>query len=121
MTESSTNDKTKSTPTTTRSKALSTEADAAPAASDAPPAASDLEADPSACFPGYIRKLGGFGAALESLETVRKEAKLPSLNPTDYRFVPGRPGGIPFTFPVQVVYKPDSPQERDLGTFRIGR
>lgn len=121
MTESSTNDKTKSTPTTTRSKALSTEADAAPAASDAPPADQALEADPSACFPGYIRKLGGFVDALESLEAVRKDAKLPSLNLTDYRFLPGRPGGIPFTFPVQVIYKPDSPKEKNLGTFRIGR
>ncbi len=55
------------------------------------------------------------------MDAARKEAKLPSLNPTDYRFVLGRPGGIPFSFPVQVIYKPDSAKEKDLGTFRIGR
>lgn len=77
--------------------------------------------DPRTLFPGFIRKLGGIGAVVEAIETARKEAKLPSLNPTDYRFVLGRPGGIPFSFPVQVIYKPESPQEKDLGTFRIGR
>ncbi|MBW4482915.1 MAG: hypothetical protein KME14_10260 [Tildeniella torsiva UHER 1998/13D] len=118
MTESSTNDKPKSTPTTPRSKALSTESEAAPeTAVEAAAAAPDL----SAYFPGYIRKLKGLANVAEAIETARKEAKLPSLNPTDYRFVLGRPGGIPFSFPVQVVYKPDSPKEHDLGTFRIGR
>ncbi|MEA5447325.1 hypothetical protein VB780_02010 [Leptolyngbya sp. CCNP1308] len=105
-------------PTTTRSKASSSEAEAA---LDAPAAAPEPEVDPSALFPAYIRKLRGIGAALEAIETARKEAKLPSLNPTDYRFILKRPGGIPFCFPVQVVYKPDSAKEKDLGTFRIGR
>ncbi|MGG6241860.1 hypothetical protein ACQ4N7_24820 [Nodosilinea sp. AN01ver1] len=118
MTESSTSDKTKSTPTTTRSKASSSEAEAAPEATAAAP---EPEADPSDCFPLFVRKLKGFGAALESIQAARKEAKLPSLNPTDYRVIPGRPGGIPFSFPVQVVYRPGDPKERNLGTFRVGR
>lgn len=84
-------------------------------------AAPEPEVDPSAFLPGYIRKLRGVGAALEAMEAARKEQRLPSLNPTDYRFVFKRPGGNPFSFPVQVIYKPESPEENDLGTFRIGR
>jgi hypothetical protein len=118
MTENSTNDKTKSTPTTTRSKASSTEAEEALETTAAGP---EPEADLSAYFPGYLRKLRGIGAAVEAIEAARKEAKLPSLTPTDYRFIPGRPGGIPYSFPVQVIYKPGDPKERHLGTFRIGR
>lgn len=111
-------DKTKSTPTTPRSKALSTEPEAA---TDAPAAAPEPDVDPSTLLPRYIRKLRGVGAAIEAIEAACKEAKLPSLNPTDYRFVLGRPGGIPFSFPVQVIYRPESSKEKDLGTFRIGR
>lgn len=118
MTENSTSDKTKSTPTTKPSKASSTEADDAP---EAPAEAPETEADPSALFPGYLRKLSGFGAALEAIEAARSEAKLPSLNREDYRLIPQQPGGIPYSFPVQVIYKHESRKEKDLGTFRIGR
>jgi hypothetical protein len=115
MTESSTNDKTKSTPTTPRSKALSTEAE------PPPEAALELASDLSALFPGYIRKLRGFADVAEAIESARKQAKLPSLNLTDYRFVLKLPGGIPFAFPVQVIYMPGTAKEKDLGTFRVGR
>lgn len=117
-TESSTSDKTKSTPTTPRSKALSTEAEPT---IEAPAEAPETEADASDLFPSYIRKLKGMGAALDAIEAARKEAKLPSLNAADYRFIPGAPGGIPYSFPVQVVYKPGDPKEQSLGTFRINR
>jgi hypothetical protein len=83
--------------------------------------APEQEFDPATFFPGWIRKLGGLAVALDAIETARRQKKLPSLNPTDYRFVPGRPGGNPFSFPVTVIYKPESPQEKNLGTFRIGR
>lgn len=118
MTENSTNDKPKSTPTTTRSKASSTEAEAA---ADTPEVEKQGQPDINSQFPGFLRKLRGFDGALEAIETARREQRLPSLNPTDYRVIPKRPGGIPFSFPVQIIYRPDSPQEKDLGTFRIGR
>jgi hypothetical protein len=118
MTESSTSDSSKLTNKTTRSKASSSEVEAAP---EAPAAAPEPEVDPQAFFPGYIRKLRGITTAIEAMDAARKEAKLPRLNPTDYRFVLGRPGGIPLSFPVQVIYKPDSAKEKHLGTFRIGR
>lgn len=108
----------KSTPTTQRSKASSTEAEATPVDNPVAPAA---EPGLSAFFPGYIRKLKGFIDVAESVDSARKKARLPSFNPTNYRFILGRPGGIPFSFPVQVIYKPGSSQEKDLGTYRVGR
>jgi hypothetical protein len=83
--------------------------------------APEPEAIPEQCFPGFLRKLGGFVDTLAAIEAKRKALKLPSLTPTDYRFVLGRPGGNPFSFPVTVIYKPESPKEKELGTFRIGR
>lgn len=121
MTENLTPDKTRSTSTRPPSKALSTDPGAAPEAPAAPEPAPEPAIDPATCFPGYIRKLGGFGAVLEAIDTARKAKRLPSLNLTDYRFVLKRPGGIPLGFPVQVIYKPGTPKEKDLGTFRIGR
>lgn len=117
-TESSTSDNSKLKSTTPRSKASSTEAEPA---LEAPAAAPEPETDPSACFPSHIRKLGGFGAALESIEAARNDAKLPSLNRTDYRFILNPPGGLPFSVPVQVVYQAGTDKERDLGTYRIAR
>lgn len=114
MTENSTNDKTKSTTSTTPSKASSGEAKTATAAPEP-------ETNLSDSFPGFIRKLGGLASALDDIDAARKEYRLPSLTPTDYRFVFKRPGGIPFSFPVQVIYKPGSEEEKDLGTYRIGR
>lgn len=100
---------------------MSTEPPAAPEAAPEPQAAPEAQADPAACLPGFVRKLGGFEAAWTALEVARKAKKLPTLNPVDYRFILGRPGGNPFSFPVQVVYRPGTPKEKDLGTFRIGR
>jgi hypothetical protein len=118
MTESSTYDSVKLTSKTLRSRGSSTPADQEPAEVDLTP---EPEAAPEQCFPGFLRKLGGFVDTLAAIETKRKSLKLPSLTPTDYRFVPGCPGGNPFSFPVTVIYKPESPQEKNLGTFRIGR
>lgn len=82
-----------------------------------------MEAEPGSgdYLPGYLRRKGGFRAASEAMETARTEAGLPSFNATDYRFTVKPPGGVPFSTPVQVIYKPDSPDEHDLGTFRVGR
>lgn len=65
--------------------------------------------------------MGGFEAAWTALDVARKAKKLPTLNPVDYRFTLGPPGGIPFGVPVQVVYRPGTPKKKDLGVFRIGR
>lgn len=81
----------------------------------------EAEAGPGDFLPGYLRRKGGFGAALEAMETARGDAGLPSFNTTDYRFTVKPPGGVPFSTPVQVTYKPDSPEEQNLGTFRVGR
>jgi hypothetical protein len=118
MTESLTNDKPRSTPKTPSSTESSADGQDD---SEASVAATEAAVDPSNFFPGWILKLGGLSTALEAIDVARRQKKLPSLNPTDYRFVLGRPGGIPFSFPVRVLYKPDSPKEKDLGTFRIGR
>lgn len=117
-TENSTSDSSKLTNKTPRSKASSTEAEVAPAEA---PEATEATDEPSDCFPLYLRKLRGFGATLGAIDDARRKQRLPSLNPTDYRFILQRPGGIPFSFPVQVVYKPGDAKEKDLGTFRIGR
>lgn len=101
-----------------RSKGLSTEADAA---LDASATAPEPPPDITGKVPGWIGKLGGFGATVAAIEAERKLRKLPGLLSKEYRFVLGRPGGIPFTFPVTVLYKPESTQEQNLGTFRIGR
>ncbi|WOD37373.1 hypothetical protein [Nodosilinea sp. E11] len=115
---------------TRRSKALSTEQEAAPEAPATPPAqpepeppaeATDAPPDLTGVVSGRIAKLGGFMATVAAIDAERKARKLPSLTSKDYRWVLGRPGGIPFSFPVTVIYKPESPDEQALGTYRIGR
>jgi hypothetical protein len=81
----------------------------------------EADGDPSACFPSRIRKLGGFDAVLESIEEVRREANLPTLNPNDYKVAVGAPSGLPYAFPVQVIYLSGTSDEVDLGTFRVSR
>ncbi|MBD1917168.1 MULTISPECIES: hypothetical protein [Cyanophyceae] len=116
--ENSTSDSSKSTPTTPRSKASSTKAPETEDAAPKPPAA---PSDVASLFPARITKLGGFDQAIEAMQVAVEDRKLPSLNPNDYRFILKPPGGLPFAFPVQVVYLPDSPDEVDLGTFRVNR
>lgn len=87
----------------------------------APAAAPEPEPGLKGRFPSWIGKLGGFAATVEAIDAERKSRNLPGLLSKDYRFVLGRPGGIPFRFPVTVIYKPESPEEQVLGTYRIGR
>lgn len=114
----STNDKPRSTTTKQASKESSADVEAA---TDDPAETPEAEVDPSSCFPGYIRNSGGFEKALEAIENARKTAKLPSLNRKDYRFALRPPGGIPFSVPVEVIYKPGTAKEKVLGTFRVSR
>jgi hypothetical protein len=95
------------------------EVEASPAAgASAPPAPVE---EVSAQLPSRIVKLGGFTATVAKIDDERKARNLPSLTSKDYRWVLGRPGGIPFSVPVTVIYKPESPDEQTLGTYRIGR
>lgn len=87
----------------------------------APAAAPEPEPDLKGRFPGWIGKLGGFAATVAAIDAERKSRNLPGLQSKQYRFVLGRPGGNPFSFPVTVIYKPESPEEQVLGTYRVGR
>ena len=75
--------------------------------------------NPHTLLPGFVARRSGAAVALESMAAAAKEQKLPSLNATDYRFTVGRPGGIPASLPVEVLYKPDGPDEVNVGTFRV--
>jgi hypothetical protein len=74
---------------------------------------------PQTFFPGFVARRAGAQAALDSIVAACQEQELPSLNPTDYRFTVGKPGGIPASLPVEVTYKPESPDQVAVGTFRV--
>ncbi|MFQ4134762.1 hypothetical protein PGN35_000410 [Nodosilinea sp. PGN35] len=76
--------------------------------------------NPIGLLPGFVARRSDAQAAIQEIDAARQNAKLPSLNPTDYRFAVGRPGGIPASLPVTVTYKPDSPEAVELGTYRVG-
>lgn len=61
----------------------------------------------------------GASETFKAIEAVRFAKKLPSLSLVDYRFLIKRPGGIPFSVPIEVIYKAESPEEVNLGIFRI--
>lgn len=78
--------------------------------------------------PGFVQKLGGFLSVAGQIDDFVKSLGLPPfvtdkrLNLFDYRLVIEPPRGIPFRLGVRVVYRPGTPEERDLEhIFRIGR
>lgn len=84
-----------------------------------PPAAPEPAPSPKQLLPGFVANRKGAGEAFDAIEAARTALNLPSLSLIDYRFVIKRPGGLPFSIPIEVIYKPESKDEINLGIFRI--
>lgn len=79
-------------------------------------------------LPGYIRKLRGFLATMEAINAYCEEHNLPRfwdgnlIDYLQYRVTLGKPGGVPFSYPLRVFQRNLDGEDQPLGeTFRIIR